>query len=121
VVGTYKRSFRKRETQSDKGYGFNARVWNTAPHARYVEYGRVGSRKRQVFSRRVDVWVESKFWGMRRYKGPQFVLRKAGHVYTWKRTGAREGQEIMERAARHIASLRGTRWYDNRSVAPIVL
>jgi hypothetical protein len=108
VVGTYKASW-DWDRQGSGGHHVVARVVNTADHAIYVERGRSGSSKMQIFS-----WTE---WegDIRRIGGPSTIPSRRGRRMTdaqraynarirklprkeGERTGARAGQHILAKA-----------------------
>jgi hypothetical protein len=81
VVGTYKRSFGISGAGSNQ-HSTKRTVYNSAPHARIVEFGRRPTRKWQTFS-----WT---FW--------------KGDIRTVTFTEGRDGQHILENAARKAAA-----------------
>ncbi|HEY6416444.1 MAG TPA: hypothetical protein VIX41_09410 [Acidimicrobiales bacterium] len=103
------------------GHVVGARVFNTAPHALYVELGRSTSYKMQIFS-----WTE---WqgGIKRIGGPkpkdpefarsererEFLVRRQERLrrtlpeYAGEKTRAREGYHILSRALVAVLGAQG--------------
>lgn len=89
VVGTYLASFGT-DNRGTRANRFIGRVTNSAPHAKYVEWGRGASSKDQFFS-----WV-----------------RDGGLPQWYTHTNARDGAHVMQRAGEAVAAARHARWDD---------
>lgn len=99
-VGTYKESFYLDNENDPGGFLFKATVGNTASHAVFVENGRSGSNKRQVFS-----WARA-FYRRAPRREDGWVKIKPGTIMVWSKTGGRPGQHIMEDAGIAVAARR---------------